>query len=84
MESEGTKKPPLVLFGRYGSNAHCVRRGDDHHHFVVADPAEKRAKKINKKPALMGYSTRNGSKSAREQEKGWIEQCLDLQRSQQP
>lgn len=65
-ESEGTTRPPLVLFGRYGSNNHCRRAGDDNHRFVVADMSETRARKVNRKPSLLGYGTR------RNQEQKWI------------
>jgi len=71
-EPEGTTIPPLVLFGRYGSNNHCRRAGDDNHRFVVADMSETRARKVNKKPSLLGYGTRNGSKAAKNQEQKWI------------
>lgn len=70
---EGTTRPPMILFGRYGSNHHCASAGDDNHHFVVADKSEHRARRVNVKPSLLGYSTRSGSKAAREQEQGWID-----------
>lgn len=74
-EREGTLRPPLVLFGRYGSNTHCKGRSDDNYHFQVADKSERRAKKVNKKPYLMGYGGGMHKKQVadkRKQEQEWI------------
>lgn len=63
----------LVRFTHHGSNFHRVAAGDDSHKFEVADMSERRARRVNKKPTLMGYGLSHGSiKSAKEQEERWI------------
>lgn len=80
-ESEGTTRPPLVLFGRYGTNCHSHVARDDSHRLHVAEISEFRARKVNAKPYLIGYGTRSG-KSAKQQEQKWIDICLDRPKNQ--
>ena len=77
--------PPLVLFGRYGTNYHCRAAKDGIRNIIVMDTSDHRAKCVDKKPELLGLGTNhNGNQIeiAKEQEQKWIDLCLDPQKSQ--
>lgn len=58
MDEETTTRPPLVLFGRYGTNGHCAKADDGSHRLFPVDMSERRAKKKSGKKLQLPYSRR--------------------------
>lgn len=73
-DEHGTLRPPLVLFQRLGGGTHHAAPRDDNYHLQPAEPAERRAVKVKKRPMNLGWGVGHDFvDAAREQERRWLE-----------